>query len=114
MSDPYVLTKTAVATLALPYAADANRGVLGSPLPDTFIVYRSISNAAEQHADNVETERFCRMQVAIFSRSGTMPATDAAMIAAGFLFSRETELPYDDLTGHYGVAREYTILLNQP
>jgi hypothetical protein len=108
------LTKTAVASLGIPYAADGNRGILGLPLPDVFAVYKQISGAPSQHADNAETERFFRMQVAIFSRSGTLPATDAAMIAAGFMFSRETELPYDDQTGHFGVAREYTILLNQP
>ena len=114
MIDPYALTKTAIVTLGVAYAADANRGVLGNPLPDTFIVYKRISSAAQQHGDNSETERFCRMQVAIYNRDGVMPETDAAMKAQGFLYSRETELPYDDQTGHYGTAREYTILLNQP
>jgi hypothetical protein len=114
MSDPYTLTTTAIATLALPYAADANRSSLGTPLPDTFIVYRRISSAPQQSADDAETERFCRMQLSVFSRSGTMPETDAAMKAQGFRYARETELAYDDQTGHYGTAREYTILLNQP
>ena len=114
MSEPYALTKTAVATLGLPYAADANRAVLGSPLPDSFIVYRRISSLARQSADDIETERFSRMQLAIFSRTGTFPETDAAMLAQGFRYSRETELPYDDSTGHFGTAREYTILINQP
>ena len=114
MSDPYVLTKTAIATLGLPYATDANRAVLGSPLPDTFIVYRRVSGYPQQSAYNAETERFCRMQLSIYSRDGSMAETDAAMKAQGFRYSRETELAYDDDTGHYGTARGYTILLNQP
>lgn len=114
MNDPYVLTKTAIATLGIPYAADANRGVLGSPLPDAFIVYHRVTNVALQHGDNAETERFCRMQVSVFARDGAFVETDAAMYAQGFFYSRETELDYDDQTGHYGTAREYTTLLNRP
>jgi hypothetical protein len=114
MNDPYVLTKTALATLVTPYAADANRAVLGTPLPDLFIVYKNVTSVAQEFADDLETERFCRMQVAIYNRDGLsgLPLTDAAMQAIGFVFSRETELPYTQETGHFGLAREYTILLN--
>jgi hypothetical protein len=114
VNDPYELTETAVATLSVPYAADANRLALGSPLPDLFIVYKRISAVAQNHFDDAEKERFCRMQLSVYSRSGLvgLPATDTAMQAQGFQFSRETEIPYDDGTGHYGLAREYTILLN--
>lgn len=115
MSDPYVLTTTALAVLSgIVSAADANRAALGSPLPNLFIVYKRISSVAQEFFDDAEKERFCRMQLSIFSRNGLvgLPDTDAAMQAQGFIFSRETEIPYADATGHYGLAREYTILLD--
>jgi len=114
MNDPYVLTESAMATLDIPNAADANRAALGTPLPDLFIVYKRVSSVAQEFFDDTEKERFVRMQLSIFSRSGLvgLPDTDAAMKAQGFVFSREVELPYTDSTGHFGMARDYTILLD--
>lgn len=98
----------------IPYAADVNRAVLGDPLPDLFIVYGLVSAAAEQHADDAETLRFYRMQVSIYSRAGltSLPDTDTALFAQGFRFARESTIDFNPETGHYGLAREYTILVN--
>lgn len=113
MSDPYELTETALSGLGLPYAADANRSALGTPLPDLFVVYKQVSGLAAQFADDLDTERFFRMQLSVFSRDGLvgLPDTDNAMESVGFVFSRATEIPFTRETGHYGQAREYTILL---
>ena len=116
VSDPYELTATAMATLSgsVPYAADANRDDLADPLPDLFIVFSEVPAGPQQSADDDETERFYRMQVSIYNRAGliNLPDTDTAMQAVGFRFAGDTHLPYNDKTLHYGIAREYTILLN--
>ncbi len=114
VSDPYELTATAMATLGVPYAADVNRDDIADPLPELYIVYSEISAIPQQSADDDETERFYRMQISVYNRAGliNLPDTDTAMQAVGFRFAGNTHLPYNDETLHYGVAREYTILLN--
>ncbi len=114
MNDPYEMTASAMATLGIPFAADVNRATLGTPLPDLFVVFKRVSSVAQDFFDDTEKERFVRMQLSIFSRSGLvgLPDTDAAMKAQGFVFSREVELPYTDSSGHFGLARDYTILLD--
>ena len=106
-------TATALATLTgIPAAAAANRSVLGDPLPDVFVVYTLLSAVPQLSADDVETERFYRMQVALFSRSGlnALPDTDTAMAAQGMRFAGEHALEFSQITGHFGLAREYTYL----
>lgn len=110
------LIATGLATLTgVPYAAATDRSILGDPLPDLFIVYGLVSAAPNQQADDAETERFYRMQVSIYSRAGltSLPDTDTALYAQGFRFAREVQIPFNLETGHYGLAREYTILVNQ-
>ena len=109
------LMATGLATLGMPYAADADRSILGDELPDLYMVYGLVSGNPQQDADDAETERFYRMQVSIFNRTGlnSLPDTDTALFAQGFRFSRETAIPFNPETGHYGLAREYTILINQ-
>lgn len=109
------LVATALAALGVPYAADTDRSVLGDPLPDLFLVYFLISGAPALHADNIEFERVYHVQISLFSRSGllNLPDTDTAMLAQGFQFAGETHIPFTPATGHYGLAREYTILLNK-
>ena len=113
----WTLTTTALATLtpAVAYAADVDRSVLGDPLPDEFIIYELISAVPEEHADDAETERFYRMQLSIYNRAGltSLPDTDTAMLAQGFHFAGENKIPFNPETRHYGLAREYTILVNQ-
>jgi len=113
----WTLIATALAALdpAVAYAADVDRSILGDPLPDEFIVYELISAVPDLHADDAETERFYRVQISIYNRAGltSLPDTDTAMLAQGFRFAGETRIPFNPETGHYGLAREYTILVNQ-
>lgn len=92
---------------AVAYAMAPMKGAL----PDQFVVYQLIQGSPEQHADDIETERSYSVQVTIWSRGGlvSVPAVDAAMIAAGFQKSNERQLPQDPQTGHYGLAKEFVI-----
>lgn len=112
----WTLVATALDTLTgVPYAADADRSVLGDPLPDLYIVFFLVSAAPRLAADDAETERFYRVQISIYSRAGltSLPDTDTAMLAQGLRFAGETNLPFSPKTGHYGLARDYTILIDQ-
>lgn len=102
-------TKTALTSLSQPMAANQYLVATGADLPDLFMVYQLISSPPEQHADNVETMRSYRMQVSVYSRTGldSLPAVATAMVAAGFTRSLITELPYNQLTRHYGLALEF-------
>lgn len=112
MTTIFEKAKTALDTLspAVPFAQDVFLG----ELPDTYLVYSLVDDVASQHADNEETERFYRIQVSQYSRNGlvSLPDVDGAMKAAGFKKSNRVKLPYDPDTGHFGLATDYTILLN--
>lgn len=110
----WTLIASAVSSLGLPYAADVNRSVLGTPLPDAFIVYGLVAESPETHANDVETERFYRVQLSLYNRAGLsdLVSTDAEMYAKGFCFSRARALPFNPETGHFGLMREYTLLAN--
>lgn len=115
MTDIFTRTQTALDTLApIPSGRDVQLDASGN-LPDTYLVYSLITGQAAQHADNIETERFYRVQVSIYSRldSTLAPDVDGAMKAAGFSPSDERELPYSHESRHHGWAKDYTILLNQ-
>ena len=103
---------SALATLspAVPYALAPYKS--SGALPAQYIAYQLIDGSPEQHADNVETERSYLMQITIWSTSGlvSIPDIDAAMIAAGFQKSKERQLPQDQETGHYGLAKDYTFV----
>ena len=99
----------AIETLS-PAVAYALTPYLGT-LPSTFISYQLIDGVPEQRADNVEKLRTYRVQVNICSTSGldTLPAVDAAMVAAGFTKGPERQLPKAD-TGHFILAKDYYYL----
>jgi hypothetical protein len=84
-------------------------------LPTTFIDYQLIDSPPEQHAENVETERSYEIQVSIWSTDGlnSLPNVDGVMIAAGFKKSNVRQLPKDQETGHFGLAKDYVYLENQ-
>lgn len=108
--------KTALAGLNTPMAANTFLTDSGEELPDVFFVYSLISDPAEQHADNVETLRFYRVQVTLYSRSGLAEVTPdqaavtAAMLADGFLRGPARELPYNVDTRHFGLAMDFHYL----
>lgn len=113
MTDIFTITKGALdaITPTVPWAQDT---YIGSTLPDTYLVYTLISSPPEQHGDNIETERSYRIQVSIFSKSGlaALPDVDTAMLAAGFQKSNFIELPRSNDSAHFGLAKDYTILLS--
>ena len=115
MTDVFVLAQTALNTLTgIPSGADVILNLDGS-IPDTYVVYDVVSAAPTQHADNAETERLFRVQVSIYCRDGysAMPNVDGAMLAAGFSRGDWRQLPRDESTGHFALAKDYTILIDQ-
>lgn len=106
----YTDIESALSTLSLPMAASAFRAA-GGTLPDLFLVYTLVAATPEQHADNGETARRHLVQVSVYNRSGlgNLPDVIGAMQAAGFVFSRATELPFDEQTGFYGLALDFVL-----
>ena len=105
--------KTALDTLAtVPAAAGVYISATPEALPDLYIVYFLVVSVPELHADNAEQLRTETVQVTVFSRSGLagLPDVDTAMTAAGFTRGPIRELPYNQLTRHYGLAYEYHYL----
>ena len=92
---------------AVDYAMAPYKGTL----PDQFVTYQLIDGSPEQHADDAETERAYLVQVSIWSKTGlaSIPNVDTAMLAAGFKKRSERQLPQDQNTGHYGLAKEFVI-----
>lgn len=99
----------ALATLSPAVAYSAKPFETTGDLPATFIEYEQISSPPEQHADGAETERSYTVQVSIWDTTGlvTLPNVDAAMIAAGFMKGNERQLPKDQQTGHFGIAKDF-------
>jgi hypothetical protein len=111
MATIWEITKTAISALGVPYGASVYVPSNGT-LPDLFLVYTLVSSPPAQHADNAETMRSYRMQVSIFNRAGLtdLPDVDTAMTAAGFERGPVRELPYNEDTRHFGLAKEYVYL----
>jgi hypothetical protein len=107
--------ETALNTLApaIPHALSVYKTANGADLPDTFIAYTLVTGDAAQHADDAETLRVFRVQVSIYARAGlvSLPDVDAAMLAEGFTKGPERQLPYDQETRHFGLAKDYYLLL---
>jgi peptidase E len=103
--------KTAMDTLS-PAIAHSLSPYKAATLPATYIVYELIIGSPEQHADNAETQRSYVMQVTIWATAGfvSLPNVDAAMLAAGFQKSDERQLPQDQESGHYGLAKDFVYL----
>jgi aminoglycoside phosphotransferase (APT) family kinase protein len=97
----------ALDTLSVPYGMGTY--LCDGKLPDQYMTYTLVSGVPAQHADDAETQRSHRVQVSIFDRNGLadLPDVDAAMLAAGFEKGPERQLPRDDESGHYGLAKDY-------
>jgi hypothetical protein len=111
MTTIFERVESALDTLApIPYAAAPYKST--AALPDTYLAYQLIDGSPEQSADDAETERSYLVQVSIYSRGGlvSLPDVDTAMTAAGFEKSNERQLPQDQATGHYGLAKDYVYL----
>ena len=105
---------TALNTLSpkVPFALGIYVPATGSDLPDQFIVFTLVSSVSSQSADDAETERFERVQVTIYNRSGliNLPSVDVVMRAAGFRLSTERQMLFEETTKHFGIEKEFTIL----
>lgn len=99
----------ALSTLGVPYANQIYRTATGADLPDVFITYNLISSVGVSHADDVEKLRRQRVQVSVWSRDGltSLPDVDGAMTAAGFARAEKRQLPFDQESGHFGLALDY-------
>jgi len=104
--------KTALTGLGVPMAANVYISGTGNELPNLFLTYFLVSSPPEQHADDAETLRSYRMQISIYQRAGlvSLPDVDSAMVAAGFTRGPQREIPYNQLTRHFGLALEYVYL----
>jgi len=103
----------ALTGLGVPMAANAYIAASGQELPDLYLTYFLVSSPPEQHADDAETLRSYRMQVTIYNRAGlvaNLPDVDGSMVAAGFTRGPQREIPYNQLTRHFGLALEYVYL----
>lgn len=112
MTTIWELTEDALDGLGVSLAANVMQSQTGTALPDQFIVYQLISSPPAQAADDAETLRSYRMQVAVYNRAGliSLPDIEGAMVTAGFRKSMYRELPYNQLTRHYGLAMEFNYL----
>lgn len=97
---------------AVPFGMDTFLVAPGAALPATFITYFLVDGAPEAHADNVETMRVYRVQVNLCSTGGlvSLPNVDGVMLAQGFTRGPERELPKDQETKHYILAKDYFFL----
>lgn len=113
MTTVFEMVQTALdGALTVPVAQ--NVYMSNTSLPDVYVVHQMISSPPEQSADNVETLRFYRVQVTVYSRVGlvSIPDVITPMTAAGFRQSLTREIPKDLRTGHYGLAYDFTIVLD--
>lgn len=103
---------TALDGLGVEYASGVFIPATGDALPDQYITYTLVSSPPEQHADEDETLRIYRVQVTIYDRSGLidLPDINTPLKAAGFVKSNQYQLPYDQETGHHGLATDYIYL----
>lgn len=104
--------KAALIGLDVPMAANAYIPATGKERPDLYLVYFLIVSPPLQHADNRETLREYAVQVSIYSRSGLtgLPDVESAMLAAGFMFEAQRELPYNPETRHYCLAMDFNFV----
>ncbi len=104
--------KAALTGLGVPMAANAFVAAEGAERPDVYLVYFLIVSPPLQHADNKETLREYAVQVSIYSRSGlaSLPDVEGAMLAAGFMFETQRELPYNPETRHFGLAMDFNFV----
>jgi len=104
----------ALATLspAIPFGMDTLLQTGSAALPSQYITYFEVTDVPTQHADNAETARTYRIQINIMSTSGlaVLPDVSAVMLAAGFKKGPGRELPKNEATGHYVLAKDFFYL----
>jgi hypothetical protein len=112
MSTIWEVTEDALDGLGVTVAANALVLASETARPDAYIVYQVISSPPRLHADDAETLRSWTMQVSYYDRAGlvSMPDIQGAMEAAGFTSGSFRELPYNQLTRHYGMALDFHYL----
>lgn len=78
-------------------------------IPETFLVYFLVSSSSVQHADNREILRSYLVQISIYNRTGltNLPDVTTPMKNAGFVRNAIREIPYNQETGHYGLALDF-------
>jgi hypothetical protein len=105
------IVEDALSGLGVPVAANTMILATNKQLPDLYLVYQLISSAPIVHAENMETMRMYRVQVAVYSRNGLsgLPDVSGAMTDAGFSRSSIREIPYNPETRHYGLALDFII-----
>lgn len=110
MTTVFERVETALGTInpAVPFAMAPYEGTL----PDQYIVHQLLPSPAVEHADNSETARAYYVQVTIWSKTGlaVLPDVDTAMRNAGFQKGNERQLPKDQQSGHYGLAKDFVYL----
>ena len=107
MTTVFEQVEDALDTLSIPYGMDTY--LSSAELPNQYMAYSLIDGVPSQHADDAETQRTYRVQVSIYDRNGlaNLPDVDTAMLAAGFTKGPERQLPRDNESGHYGLAKDY-------
>lgn len=111
MTTIFETVKGALDTLGVPYGMGTYLGT--GELPDQYMVYSLVSAVPAQRADDAEAHRSYRVQVSLYDRNGLadLPDVDAAMMAAGFEKGPERQLPHDQESGHYGLAKDFFLLV---
>ena len=107
MTTVFEQVEDALDTLNIPYGMDTY--LSNAELPSQYMAYSLIDGVPSQHADDAETQRTYRVQVSIYDLNGlaNLPDVDTAMLAAGFVKGPERQLPRDNESGHYGLAKDY-------
>ena len=110
MTTIFERVETALGTITPP--VDFAMAPYEGMLPDLYIVHQLLPSGALAHADNKEIARGYVVQVTIWSKAGlvSIPDVNTAMTTAGFLAGNERQLPKDQKTGHWGLAKEFVFL----
>jgi hypothetical protein len=114
MSNIFDDANATLVSLNVPYAYKVYLPETGVELPNTFLTYFLITDVPVQFADNQMTEERNHIQVSVYSRTGftgnLLDRIHAAMESAGFMRGPVTDLPFDQVTRHFGLALEYSKL----
>jgi hypothetical protein len=94
---------------SLPVSLSSKLLATGTALPDEFCTYQLITAPGEDWADDKETARSYLVQVNYYNRAGLdgLPNIDGAMVTAGFSRGPRHQLPYDQMTRHFGLALDF-------
>lgn len=89
-----------------------------APLPETFFMYRVVSDSDAGFYDNRSARRDHRIQINIYfkdkSKIRTIPdALDTALITAGWLPQGNGRDVEQLDTGHYGWSKDYIVSLTR-